>query len=270
MLVCIVFKKLILFVHFYTNIFKPSCFKLKKPHPIPNPMACHLSITMHNIMPDKPSEGIHVPFHTIVMDPFRKPFTFGPKRCDVKNGSHIGLESDVSVAATFVGTEGEFLVMSADQFVIFTPKQGGKTTVGNTLFPKETTHDICVAEKEKSYPITIGAVIMAYNFNQAPNLKSVTVFMGMNPVSNVYHSAQGAMAQSLVYFNAIWKAISDQRCVTKEAFKPTEVSRETYPDMLLVMHATCPKPPPMFIKPRTPIPKLEPLAPPPTKRTRMS
>jgi hypothetical protein len=53
-------------------------------------MACHLSITIHNMMPDKASEGIHVPFHTIVMDPFRKPFTFGPKRCDVKNCSHIG------------------------------------------------------------------------------------------------------------------------------------------------------------------------------------
>jgi hypothetical protein len=96
-------------------------------------MACHLSITIHNMMPDKPSEGIHVPFHTIVVDPFRKPFTFGPKRCDVKDGSHIGLQSDASVAATFVGTEGEFLVMSTNQFVILTPKEGMPVTTGNTL-----------------------------------------------------------------------------------------------------------------------------------------
>ena len=28
-------------------------------------MACHLPITMHNMMPDQQSKGIHVPFHTI-------------------------------------------------------------------------------------------------------------------------------------------------------------------------------------------------------------
>jgi hypothetical protein len=234
-------------------------------------MACHLSITMHNMMPDKPSEGIHVPFHTIVMDPFRKPFTFGPKRCDVKNGSHIGLQSDASVAATFVGTEGEFLVMSTNQFVILTPKEGVPVTTGNTLFPKETTHDMHVAEKEKSYPITVGTIIMAYNFDEMPGLRSITMFMGVNSTANVYHSAQGAMAQSLVYFNLIWKAIADKRSVSKEAFKPTEVSREKYADMRVAMTTSAYKPPLTLVKPQNLTPKMEPpAAQPPSKKSKTS
>ena len=248
------------------------------------PMSSDLSITIHNIMPEKPSEGVHVPFHTMVMEPFRKPFTFGPKRCDVKNGSHIGLESDASVAANFVGTEGQFLVMSSNQFVILSPKAGLNVTVGTTLFPKETTHTLLVAEKEKSYPITVGTVILAYNFDTLPSLKSITVFMGANAVDNVYHSALGAMSQSLVYFNAIWKAIADERgCVKKEAFKPVEVGRERYADMLVSMNGTTYKPPLGFIKPaprtnvdppasqRTNVaPKAEPLASSPNKRPKTS
>ena len=236
-------------------------------------MASDLSITIHNMMPEKPSEGIHVPFHTMVMDPFRKPFTFGPKRCDVKNGSHIGLESDASVAATFVGTEGQFLVMSANQFVILSPKAGMPITVGSTLFPKETTHDIHVAEKEKSYPVTVGTVIIAYKFDALPSLKSITVFMGANATDNVYHSALGAMSQSLMYFNSIWKAITDKRCeVNKEAFKPAEVGREKYADMRVSMNGATHKPPLTFVKPapRPPTLKTETSESSPTKKTKTS
>jgi hypothetical protein len=228
-------------------------------------MACHMSITMHNLLPEKPSEGIHVPFHTIVMDPFRKPFTFGPERCDVKHGSHIGMESDAPVTATFVGTEGDFLVMSADQFVILRPKEGGHITVGATLFPKETTHEVHVAEKGRSYPITMGTAILAYHFDEMPGLSSITVFMGVNATANVYYAALGAMAQSLVYFNGIWKAIAhNKRCVSKEAFKPTEVSREKHADMRVIMNYTTQKPtstPLNQMKP--PMPRTEP---PPAKK----
>lgn len=198
-------------------------------------MTCHLSITMHNMIPEKPSQGIHIPFHTVVMDPFRQPFTFGPRQCDVRKGSHIGLESEASVAATFVGTDGEFLVLSKNQFVILAPKAGTPVTMGSALFPSDTSHTVLVAEKEKSYPITVGTVILAYNFNQTPSLNSVTIFMGGNPTVNVYHVAQGAMAQSLMNFNAIWKAISFKGCITKEAFKPIQNGREMYSDMRLVM-----------------------------------
>lgn len=202
-------------------------------------MTCQLSLTIHNMMPEKPSEGIHVPFHTIVMDPLRKPFTFGPKRFEVKNGSHIGLESNTSVAASFVGTEGEFLVMSPNQFAILTPKQGMPITVGHALFPKETTHELVVAEKDKSYPIAVGACILAYNLNDSPSLKSITIFMGSSThtSSDVYHSALGAMAQSLLYFNSVWKAILQGQTLVKEAFKPAAVSREKFPDMRMVMNA---------------------------------
>jgi hypothetical protein len=220
-------------------------------------MTCHMSITMHNLLPDKPSEGIHVPFHTIVMDPFRKPFTFGPKQCDVRHGSHIGMESKAPVAANFVGTEGEFLVMSTNQFAILSPKEGGPIAVGTALFPKETTHVMHVAEKGKSYPITLGTAILAYNFEEMPSLKSITVFMGVHATANVYHASLGAMAQSLVYFNTIWKAIADKHSVNKEAFKPDAVSREKYADMRVIMNPTAQKPPLTFVRPTTPALKAE-------------
>jgi hypothetical protein len=208
-------------------------------------MTCQLSLTMHNMMPEKPSEGIHVPFHTIVMDPLRRPFTFGPKMCNVKNGSHIGLESDTSVAASFVGTDGEFLVMSPNQFAILTPKQGIPITVGHALFPKDASHELHVAEKDRSYPIAVGACILAYNFNETPSLKSITIFMGSDSRSSsaVYHSALGAMAQSLVYFNTMWKTIAQGQTIVKEAFQPMEVSREKFPDMRMPMGMAPYKPP---------------------------
>jgi len=248
----ILFHPICVFFHKHFQIGFYFFYKTTKPrNPNPLKMTCHLSITMHNMLPENPSVGIHVPFHTITMDPFRKPFTFGPRRCDVKNGSHIGLQSDVAVAASFLGMEGEFFVMSKNQFVILTPKAGIPVTVGSALFPKDTTHDMHVAETEKSYPISVGTVIMAYNMDQMPSLNSVTIFMGSNPTTNLYHSAQGAMAQSLMYFNDLWKAISNERCVNKEAFKPEEVSREKYPDMRLVM-TTYHKPPLTLNKPPNP------------------
>ena len=206
-------------------------------------MSCHLSITMHNMMPDKPSEGVHVPFHTIIMNPFRRPFTFGPQRCDVKDGSHIGLESEMAVAANFVGDSGQFLVMSPNQFVILKPKPGIPISIGCALFPKESTHIMYEAEKAKSYPVTVGTSILAYNFDLKPSLKSITIFMGSDstthPKDDVYRSTLGAMAQSLLYFNSIWKAIAKEKTIFKEEFKPEAVSREKYPDMKVLMNVFC-------------------------------
>jgi len=126
----------------------------------------------------------------------------------------------------------------------------------------------------------VGTVILAYNFDTLPSLKSMTMFMGANAVDNVYHSALGAMPQSLMYFNAVWKAIAEKPgCVNKEAFKPAEVSREKYADMRVSMNGTAYKPPLVFIKPaaRAPqvanqnvAPKAEPPASPPNKKLKTS
>ena len=206
-------------------------------------MACNLSITMYNMMPERPSEGVHVPFQTIIMDPFERPFTFGPDRCDVKNGSHIGLESKETVAGAFVGSDGEFLVMSDNQFIIFTPKSDRPVTTGAALFPKAESHEFQLAEKGKSYAIKVGSCIMTYSFESTPHLKTVTFFLGVSSNiayrDEIYRSALGAMAQSLVYFNKIWQSVSDKskKTVSMDLFKTEPSTRERFPDMKIIMHS---------------------------------
>ena len=169
---------------------------------------------MHNLMPMVPSNGIHVPFHTIVMEPFQHAFTFGSKHADVKGNSHIGLESTEDVAGAFMGSQGQFLVTSPNQFVILTPlAEHQPPSLGMALFPKKETHTAQEGLKGKSYSIIPGSCIMAYNFDSdtSSSLKSITVFMGVGcglmTRNDVYRSAQGALAQSLIHFNAIWNCI---------------------------------------------------------------
>ena len=218
-------------------------------------MTTNFSVTIHNMMPDKPSGGIHVPFQTIVMDPFHRPFTFGPVCCEVEDGSHIGLESTEDVAGVFVGNHGEFLVMSENQFVILTPKQGQPITLGTALFPKAATHVLEVGKKGKSYRMRTGSSIMAYNFeSESTTLKTVTIVLGIAGSSlnrnDIYKSAQGALAQSLVYFNRIWHSIAPyskddtkSKTIVTDAFNPMPVEREKNSDMKLLMNL----PPPLVL-----------------------
>ena len=234
-------------------------------------MTASFSVTLHNILPESPSQGVQVPFQTIVMDPFRRPFTFGPTCCQVSNVSHIGLDSTEDVAGVFIGNYGEFLVMSENQFVILTPKQGQSITVGTALFPRAETHVIEVGKKGKGYRMRVGSCIMAYNFDSnSLSLKHTTLFLGSNQSTNdIYNSAQGAMAQSLLYFNSIWHAIapySDEDKMGKkiviEAFNPKPPDREKGLDMKLVMNM--PYKPPLVLAtiPKTtslPVVKAQPL-----------
>jgi hypothetical protein len=184
-------------------------------------------VTMHNMMPELPSNGVHVPFHTIVMEPFQYAFTFGPTHLEVAGGSHIGLESPEKVAGAFIGSQGEFLVTSQDQFVILTPRpEPHQLILGTALFPKKETHIAQLGQKGKSYSIRPGSCIMAYNLcprKTGAGLKSVTVFLGVGcgllTRNDVYRSAQGAFAQSLMHFNGIWNAIvnTSSRSSTAEA-----------------------------------------------------
>ena len=209
-------------------------------------MESNLSITVFNILPERPTIGYHVPFHTVIQDPLRYPFTFGPNRIDVRNGSHIGLESGETIAGAFIGTEGEFLVLSADQFIVLTPKASQPTTLGSVLFPKREHYDIQLAEKGKSYTIKVGSSIMAYNLASSPRLTTVSFFLGANNGSRdkIYTSALRALGDSLVYFNQIWESIvsnpidtSTLPTITLDAFRPTASTRETSPCMQVQMHA---------------------------------
>ena len=96
------------------------------------------SITIHNMLPEMPSNGVHVPFHTIVMEPFQHSFTFGSTQQEVPGGTHIGMDSEEEVAGAFIGSHG-FMVMSANHFVILTPKCQ-QLSLGAALFPRKETH----------------------------------------------------------------------------------------------------------------------------------
>ena len=74
-------------------------------------MASNFALTMYNIAPEWLSEGNHTPFHSEHSDPFRFPFTFGPKSCPSKLGCHVGLHATEDVIGTFAGSEGDFLVL---------------------------------------------------------------------------------------------------------------------------------------------------------------
>lgn len=206
-------------------------------------MTANLCITLHNMMPEKPSEGIHIPFHTIVIDPFRRPFTFGPNCCEIEEGSHMGLDSREFMAGAFFGTAGAFLVMSDNQFIILTPKSGQQMLLGMAMFPKKETHTLEVGQKGKSYLIRPGSCILAYNLDSAtPHFKTVSMFLGTGCLPpnkiDLCKAAQSAMAQSLMHFVRIWKSIAPplkdnaaKKAISDELFDPEPDAHETHMDM---------------------------------------
>jgi hypothetical protein len=206
-------------------------------------MTANLCITLHNMMPEQPSEGIHIPFHTIVLDPFRRPFTFGPNCCEIEEGSHIGLDSQEFMAGAFLGTAGAFLVMSDHRFIILTPKSGQQMLLGMAMFPRKDTHTLEVGQRGKSYLIRPGSCIVAFNFDSAtPHFKTVSMFLGTGCVAanraELCKTAQSAMAQSLMHFVHIWRSIAPyskdsalEKTILEGKFDPEPNPHETHMEM---------------------------------------
>ena len=160
------------------------------------------AIVIQNLLSDTASFGIHVPQHMLVHSPFSKPFTFGPTLCSTDQCCHIGLKTSEAVAATFVGNNGQFLVMSPNTFVIFTPKEGVISTIGNTMFPSDETHTICVAETGKVYSIKVGCSIIAGISN---SIKLSTLFIDS---AQNYFTCHEPMFASQMHFRKIWQAMT--------------------------------------------------------------
>jgi hypothetical protein len=187
------------------------------------------AVTIHNITPVAECRGLHVPFHSYINEPFKTPFTFGPKFCGITGSAHVGIPSDDAICGAFIGASGQFLVMSADRFIIITPKDEGPITLGDVMFPKCSTHDMVDAQIGTSYRITVGSSILAYDASSKPSLKSATIFLGNgapDQEGDAYHNGLPYFSHALTYFVTLTnKFIVHKRelnCITIESNTPSE------------------------------------------------
>jgi hypothetical protein len=181
-------------------------------------MASNFALTIYNILPEWLSDGHHTPFYSEHIDPFRYPFTFGPKQCTSKAGCHVGLHATDDVIGTFAGSEGEFLVLASSRFILMSPKQTSSLTLGTTLFPDPTTHDIVLCEKVKSYPIFPGSIILCMDHDMASSLRSATFFFGIVDGCVISH-VRPMLLGSLIRIQKIWGEIHDASTKTVDVGK---------------------------------------------------
>lgn len=195
------------------------------------------AVTLYNIEPEVACEGSNVPFHSIIDHPFKRPFTFGPKMCGGKESAHVGVKSHEAICGAFVGSCGEFLVMSEHKFVIMTPKYEGPIALRDVLFPRRDTHHVLDARMGKSYHITVGSSILVYDSGSKPFLKSVTLFLGNGPSQqqgDAYHNGLPYFCDCLSYCAALMAkffkykqeqviVVDDQEALQKPLSMSTEV-----------------------------------------------
>lgn len=205
-------------------------------------MASNFALTMYNIAPEWLSEGNHTPFHSEHSDPFRFPFTFGPKSCPSKLGCHVGLHATEDVIGTFAGSEGDFLVLASDRFILLTPKHLNPMTLGMTLFPDHTTHDIVLCEKIRAYPIIPGSIIFGIDLNLATSLRSITMFFGMTEGPVMPH-IRPCLLSSLCRMQKIWKEVHDSptKSITVEKFDTAMVELSEKNRLPIPMKSACHK-----------------------------
>jgi hypothetical protein len=110
------------------------------------------------------------------------------------------------VIGTFAGSEGDFLVLAPNRFILLTPKMA--VTLEATFFPDHTTHEMILCEKAKSYPIMPGSVIMCLDQSQTTSLRCMTFFMGIVEAPAMCH-ARSMLMGSLARLQKIWTEVHD-------------------------------------------------------------
>ena len=163
-----------------------------------------VAIVLHKVNHECPTHGIQIPCHTIIPDPFYRPLTFGPAACQAKDELHIGIKTAEPIAATFIGTHGDLLVMSPDTFIILTPKTQDQYLLSDALFPTKDTHDLHLAEKGKAYRIRQGCSIIAGVMDGKENgMRNVAIFL-----DDPHRECIEALHFSLCHFGRVWNAVA--------------------------------------------------------------
>ena len=170
-----------------------------------------MAIVIHNLLYDCPTHGVHSPAYTTIQQPFLKPLTYGPQTCGIKNGTHVGIRTQEPVAATFVGSTGDFLVLSPNTFLILTPK-AQHCTYGFAMFPNSETHTLCLAERGKVYQIRPGCAILGGADIDGKNFRLRNMTLFFNPS---FRQCLDVLHQSLIHFNRIWIAVAERPSLIK-------------------------------------------------------
>jgi hypothetical protein len=164
------------------------------------------AVVMYNISPVVEHRGSHVPFHSVVDQPFKDPFTFAYRT------------DEGAMCGAFVGACGEFLVMSSDTFIIATPRNDDSIALGDLLFPKRSTHHLLDAKIGASYHIGVGSSILMYDAKATPSLRSATLFFGdgvPNQDGDAYHNGLPYFGDAMRYFSEL----SNRFIVHKASFR---------------------------------------------------
>jgi hypothetical protein len=141
-------------------------------------MSCDFCFVVRNLGPghDIRAKGMTSPCMSLFFRPFDSAFTFGPKHLSL---DHYHVPMPTSVASSFSGRDGEFLVNSERSFVVFTPLKA-QLTYEEVLFPTSETHEPKAASVNTRHKISAGSVIVGIHHKEDPFV-CVVYFMNGAP-----------------------------------------------------------------------------------------
>jgi hypothetical protein len=121
-----------------------------------------------------------------------------------------------------------------------TPLPSTKQTLENTLYPTASTHQITLAEEGRTYPITYGSSIIAYNLEPVSNGPlSISSFYGsVTGVNLISHCTEGLM-DSLLHHQMIWKSIFNltEQSLNMDNFKSESIPFPNVPYLRVFMRS---------------------------------
>ena len=160
-------------------------------------MSCDYCFVVYNLAPGQhvTPRGSTFPSTSFFFRPFDSTFTFGEKQL---SDDHVHVTMPIKIPSAFSGIQGDLLVNSSRNFVIFNPIKTSPLTFQEALFPSDETHEPVVAIAPSHHRICPGSVVVGVDTSRQGDifvcfvyfLNGVTKHAEIPAITLIYNSSQ--------------------------------------------------------------------------------